>query len=108
MENYDKVFLGTEVKLNLTIDPIGENHMSEYDWEVTAWTNSRKHQNITSKDAYFYPGKPDSAIIEIDTAKLGIGQIKLKVTAKIPDVQSSGGCRTEVVILNTNIIIVDA
>lgn len=107
METYDKVFLGTEVKLNLTIDPIGSNHMSNYDWEVKAWSNSRKYQNITSKEAYFSSGNSDSAIIEIDTAKLGAGQIKLKVTAKIPDGQSSGGYRTEVVVLNTNILIVD-
>ena len=27
MENYDKVFFGTEIKLSVHIDPIGNNHM---------------------------------------------------------------------------------
>ena len=106
MENYDKVFFGTEIKLSVHIDPIGNNHMKNYDWKIEAWTNPKKVISITKSENNKYEND-DTVIIEIDTSLVGLGSLKLRVIAEIPDSDSSEDTRREVVGLATNILIVD-
>lgn len=106
MENYDKVFFGTEIKLSVHIDPIGNNHMKDYDWKIEAWTNPKKLVLITKSENTKYEDE-DTVIIEIDTSLIGLGPLKLRVIAEIPDSDSSESTRREVVGLATNILIVD-
>lgn len=113
MANID-VIQGTEIKLNLHIDPIGDNHMGGtdgYDWKCEVYTSSEsktiieKDSNLALNDEVLTG--PDDTILLVDTSLLEPGTIKIKVIAYIPDddfaYEGNDGLRTEIQIVNTNI-----
>lgn len=111
MEN-NIVFLGTEIKLNIHIDPIGDFTMHDYAFTVEAYCSSKKSLTIESSDKKLakpvegFNGKINDYIIMIDTSEIGTGNLKCKVTAYIPDDDFEFGKRTEVSIIETGIEIV--
>jgi hypothetical protein len=113
MEN-DKRYLGTELKLNISIDPIGEYTMDDYDFEVELYCNPKKVAKIvkssdSSKDTpskYVKDEEGGGYIVLVDSKDIGTGKMKCKITAYIPDMDFYDGLRTEVAIIDTNITIV--
>lgn len=115
MEN-NIVFLGTEIKLNIHIDPIGDLTMADYDFTVEAYCSTKKsliiNKSKESNDPRVIPvtgvdEKPNDYIILIDTSEVGTGNLKCKVTAYIPDPDFGlEETRTEVSIIDTGIEIV--
>lgn len=101
--NKDSVFLGTELKLNIHIDPIGSITMEDYDFEVEVYCSSAFSVKVPKEKAIKVD--KDNYIILIDTTELGTGKVKLKITAYIPDEDFSDHLRTEVTYVNTNISI---
>lgn len=107
--NNNTVFIGTELKLNLHIEPIDGISMSQYDFEVEIFTSSKNVKKFLKKDCI--KDDDDNYLILLDTSDLGVGEIKCKVTAYIDDDDFAGdggmkdGFRTEVVGINTGIII---
>lgn len=109
MENSNIVFLGTEIKLNIHIDPIGDWTMEDYDFTVEAYCSTKKSLIISKSEAKPVEGsgeKINDYIIMIDTSEIGTGNLKCKVTAYIPDDDFEFGKRTEVSIIDTGIEIV--
>lgn len=106
MENSNIVFLGTEIKLNLHIDPIGELTMENYNFTVEAYCSAKKSLLINKSQAKPVENSKDDYIILIDTSEIGTGNLKCKVTAYIPDVDFEDKERTEVSIIDTGIEIV--
>lgn len=106
MENHNRVFLGTEIKLNINIDSIQNNlTMDDYDFRIELY--NQWHRNdliIQKKDAIRIDEK--NYIITVDTNILGTGELKCKVVASIPDDHFTDGYRTEVVSVDTGIYIV--
>lgn len=99
------VIKGTEIKLNLHIDSIGELHMTDYDWTCNIYTSPESSitmgkNNCLNNDTLI--GK-DDYLIPIDTGQLDPGTIKIKVTAYIPDKDFEDDLRTEIQVVNTNI-----
>lgn len=98
--------LGTEVKINVHIEPLPslpteENpdkktmHMSDYDFNVKFFTRANK--SVTIDKVYMVKQDDDNYIAVVDTSELGAGVLQMIVTAMIPD----GDCgednvRTEV------------
>ena len=105
MEN-NIVFLGTEIKLNIHIDPIGELTMQDYDFTVEAFCSTKKVLTIEKSDAKPVEGSDDDYIILVDTNEVGTGNLKCKVTAFIPDGDFGDDFRTEVSIIDTGIEII--
>lgn len=102
---YNTVFLGTELKLNLSIDPIGDLTMDDYDFKVEAYCSSRNVIRVYKANATKVDEK--NYIIPVDTGAIGTGALKCKVTAYIEDPDfKDDGIRTEVVVVNTGINIV--
>lgn len=105
MKNID-VIIGTEIKLNLHIDPIGDTHMTDYQWSATIYTNSVESGITMQRDDCLndvvLTGK-DNYIIPIDTSNLEPGIIKIKVIAYIPDEDFEDKLRTEIQIVTTNV-----
>lgn len=101
----NKIFLGTELKLNINIEPIDNTSMDDYDFTVDVYCSPQKSITITKKDAIRID--ENNYIILVDTTQLGTGNIKCKVTAYIPDPDFKDQERTEVVCINTNIKIVE-
>lgn len=100
----DLVFLGTELKLSVKIDQIGDYSMDDYDFTVEAYCSPKK--TISCKKEELIRVDQDNYIILIDTEVLGAGTIKAKIIAEIPDGDFSDGLRTEVKIIDTGINIV--
>ena len=107
------VFLGTEMKLNIHIDPIETNTtlitMDDYNFTVEVYCNPKKIIKATKE------GKKldkivriddSNYIVLIDTNEIETGTIKCKVTAYIQDSHFEDGFRTEVAIEDTGIKVV--
>lgn len=99
----NNVFLGTEIKLNIEIEPIGHTTMDDYDFVVEVYCSTKKVQSFTKQDtirinAWNY-------MVLVDTEVLGAGDMKCKITAYIPDSDFPDLVRTEVACVDTNITI---
>ena len=99
----NKVEIGTEIKLNLSIDPVGAFTMDSYDWWAEVFCcgvalHIDKSEAIRVDDSNY--------MLLIDTNKTGAGTLKCKVTARIPDSDFPDMYRTEVNTINTGVEIV--
>lgn len=102
-----KVYLGTEIKLNLNIEKIGSHSMSDYDFTVEVFCNPTKKLTIEKDNpSLIKKDDDDNYILLIDTETIGIGKVKLQVTAHIPDQDFPDQLRTEVQIVNTDIEVI--
>lgn len=97
-------FIGTELKLNIHIEPIGEITMDDYDFEVEVYCSPKKSILIAKKDTIRIDS--DNYVVLIDTNLVGVGDLKCKVTAKVPDGDFPDNFRTEIVCIDTGINIV--
>lgn len=101
-----KIFLGTELKLNINIEPINGVSMDEYDFEVELICGAFKTQRKIIKKSEAIRVDADNYIICFDTTEIGIGILKCKVTAYIPDGDFKDGKRTEIIENYTGIEII--
>lgn len=105
------IYLGTELKLNLHIEPITVPrdilHMDNYEFTVWVYSSSIKKAIVIPKRQCIKVDK-DNYIVCVDTAALGTGVVTCKVEAQIPDDDFKDKLRTEVVQINTGLIIVRA
>ena len=102
----NKYHIGTEMKLNISVDPIGDITMETYDFVVDVFCSPSKVLTISKGDAIKVDA--NNYILLIDTTALGTGKVKVKLTAIIPDDDFSDGFRTEIAIVDTGINIVKA
>lgn len=115
--NGDIVFLGTELKLNIHIDPIPKHpnqeveegddkewNMQDYDFEVNVFCSPKKVITITKEEAI--PVDKNNYIILVNTEDIGTGIMKVKVIAHIPDGDFVDQARTEVSVEDTGIEII--
>ena len=115
--NGDIVFLGTELKLNIHIDPIpkhpnqegeetvdGEWNMKDYDFEIEVFCTPKKSVTITKEDAIEID--QNNYVVLVDTNEIGVGTLKVKVIAHIPDGHFIDQARTEISVEDTGIEII--
>lgn len=102
----NKVFVGTELKLNLYFEPIGDTKMRDYDFKVEAYCTTSE-EGITLDENDIKIIDDNNCNVLINTAEVGIGTLKIKVTADIEDLDFADQKRTEVVCVNTGIKIVE-
>jgi hypothetical protein len=101
------VFLGTEIKLNIHIDPIdGLTMKDDFLFTIEAYCSPKNSITIEKDKAIPVENSKDDYIILIDTYKVGTGTLKCKVIAEIPDGDFDNDYRTEVSIIDTGINIV--
>lgn len=96
--------LGTTVKVNIHIEPIGGLHMNVLGFNAKFITGLRslivKKEEMTKVDN-------DNYIANVNTGNLGAGQLHLVIQAEIPDADVLGGVRHEVTPpINTKITLV--
>ena len=101
-----EVFLGTELKLNVNIEPIGTVTMDDYNFEVEVYCSPKKTIIVQKSEAIRLD--ESNYIILVDTNVVGAGDLKCKVTAQVPDGDFSDMYRTEVVAMDTGIKIIKA
>lgn len=95
--------IGTELKINVSIEPIDGTHMSDYDFICRFYIYTNRYVDV--KKSEMIKLDDDNYVACIDSAKIGVGQIKMQVTAFIPDADFTDGMRTEVVDVFTGVCI---
>lgn len=100
----NKCHIGTEMKLNISVDPIGSTTMDTYDFVAEVFCSPSKVITIPKEEAIRVDA--NNYIVLVDTTALGVGKVKVKLTAAIPDNDFSDGFRTEISIVDTGINIV--
>lgn len=99
--------LGTELKINVHVEPIGGLRMSDYGFECAFFVYANKKVVIEKKD--MKKVDDDNYLAIIDSAKgmqIGRGTINMEITAYIPDADFDDGLRTEKAIVCTGVTIV--
>lgn len=105
MEDKAIIYLGTELKLNVNIAPIGGVSMDIFDFVVEAYCTPTRSQIITKEDAIKID--KDNFIVVVKTDVVGTGDLKVKITAQLPDGDlEDDALRTEVTCVETNIKII--
>lgn len=98
--------LGTELKINVHVEPIDGYHMSDFDFECQFYVFANKHVVIPKADMKQVDEDNYYALITFDLAqKIGRGIIKMRITAYIPDADSPDGQRTEIAEVCTGVVI---
>lgn len=103
MGNENKVYIGTEMKLNISIEPLEGYTMDDYDFSVEIYVSPRKVVSVTKQDCLRVD--QNNYIVLLDTNLVGVGNLMCKVTAHIPDEDFEDGLRSEVSIIQTGITI---
>lgn len=99
-----KPVTGTELKINVHLEPIGGLTMDNYDFSVVMYTSPFKEQHFAKADMTRVD--ENNYIALVDSAKTGAGELKCMVTALIPDEDFPDGLRTEKVCGYTGVTIV--
>lgn len=98
--------LGTELKINVHVEPIDGYHMSDYDFECQFYVYTNKCVVVSKADMKQIDGDNYVALITSDLAnKIGRGTIKMRITAHIPDSDFPDGLRTEIAEVCTGVVI---
>lgn len=103
--NRDVSISGTEIKINVHIDPLGSLRMADYDFECKFYVFPKKSV-IISKDNMVKVDE-DNYLAIVDTTDLGIGKLHMTLTAHIPDEDFNNEIRREVACVDTGIDIVN-
>lgn len=102
-----KIFFGTELKLNINIEPIDGMTMDDYDFEVEVIGGTFKRSSIVIKKDDAIKIDSNNYVLLVDTEELGVGDIKCKITAYIPDTDFADTLRTEVSLIDTGINVIN-
>ena len=103
--NNTTVISGTEIKLNIHIDPLGELHMSNYNFECKFYIFPKNFIIVKKED--MVKVDEDNYLAIVDTTSLGVGKLHLTVTAEIPDSDFGDDTRREIACVCTGIEIVN-
>lgn len=98
--------VGTDLKINVHIDPLDGLTMDDYDFECLFYTSSLI-KSVKIKKEKMIRIDSQNYVAVVCSSKTGPGNLKLKVTACIPDdsVEIHDGIRIEVKQIDTGIII---
>lgn len=102
--NDNIIGLGSEIKLNLNIQPVGGYTMDDYKFVAEVYCKAKKSVVVEKEQSIRIDN--NNYLLPIDTQDLGHGVIKVKVTAYIPDKDFADDLRTEVVFIETGIEII--
>lgn len=91
----EQIGIGTELKINVHIEPIGDLHMSDYDFSVRFYTKSGSPTISITKNE-MVKVDDDNYIAFVDTSGMTAGVVQMVVKALIDDADSADGYRTEV------------
>lgn len=98
-----ETIVGTQLKLNVNIEAINGVHMSDYDFSCKFYTDIDNPVTIDKSQMIWKDN--DNYLALLDTNAIGIGRIRARVTAKIPDTDFNSQLRTEIIDIDTGIVI---
>ncbi len=80
---YDERLLGEEIKVQITAEAIDGLLLKDYDFTVEAYTSLVRKLSFTKADGI--PADNGGYIFLVDSAKLGVGVLRVRVVAEVPD-----------------------
>ncbi len=92
---------GTEIKVNVSIEPMAGLTMDSYDFMVSFYCSPVKKVRLAKAEGIRVD--ENNYIYLLDTGKMGVGRLKMQVTAEIPDGDFPDRLRTEVAQMTTDI-----
>lgn len=95
--------LGTQLKINVNVEPIGSIHLSNCQFKCTFFINPKK--TIELEKSSMIKVDDDNYIALIDSSLLGTGTIRMTIEVDIPDTDFPSGLRKEIDTVCTGIII---
>jgi hypothetical protein len=104
--NNNVVSLGSQIVLNVCIEPIDGVTAKDYDFKVLVYCTP-KRPVVNSKEELFTVDD-NNYLMLVDTEDIGIGVITCKVEAMLPDGRFPNGVRREIKVINTGLNIVKA
>lgn len=97
-------YLGSEEEINISLDPIDGYAMADYDFTIEVYCSSLKKQIFTKEQATKIDDNNYTVIVE--TIKIGVGDVKIRVVGRIPNISYPGRYRDVVTYLDPNMRIV--
>ena len=97
----DIVFCGSEIKLNISIETIGNTTMDDYDISVEAFTSEVRVVTLSKQQMHRVDS--NNYIVPVDTTLVGTGRLMVRVIAHVPDTDMDAGTRREIELINTGI-----
>ena len=94
------VYKGTEMKLNISIEPVDTLTMDDYSFDCIFHTVGK---SLTISKREMIRKDENNYIAIINSNELDYGLIKMKIIAQLPDADAEKGQRTEVLCMDTNI-----
>ena len=104
MNEIVNISLGSDLKINIHVEPINGLSMQDYDFSVDVYTRGGKVLKFDKWQCI--KADADNYRITFNTQDLGIGTLKYKFAAYIPDSDFDDGVRTEIAFGRMNINIV--
>jgi hypothetical protein len=95
--------IGTEYKINVGMRPVGDIHLENCDFYAEFYTFPLKKVRIAKVDMMRV--NADNYLAVVDSAKTGAGELHARVVVYLPDADMPDGKRTEVVNLDTDIVV---
>lgn len=99
----ENILKGSEFKINVSMDPIDDYTMKDIIFKCTFFSGD-KSITLDKDDMIF--ADDNNYVAPLDSSKLGLGAIKVKYEADIPDEDFPDGYRHEIAIINTGLNIV--
>lgn len=96
--------LGNKEEINISLDIIDGYAMDDYDFNIEAYCSSLRKQTFSKRDARRVDA--DNYKIIVDTNVVGVGDIKIRVVARIPNIEYPDGYRDAVTYLDPNVTVV--
>ena len=97
-------YLGTELKINVTAEPVDGYRLADYDFTCTFFVYKNKSVVVRKMD--MTKVDENNYIACVDSSKVGTGSLKMKFEAQIPDSDMNDGLRTEVTLVDLDIPII--
>lgn len=95
--------VGTQLKININVEPIGETHLSDCDFNCTFFIS--KSKPVRQKKTDLIKVDNDNYIALVDSSLLGTGTIMLTMEINVPDTDFPNGYRKEVSTVCTGVTI---
>lgn len=95
--------VGTKFKINVHVEPIDGYTMDDYGFTCLFYIYANRYVEVKKEDMVRLD--ESNYVACIDSSKLGVGLVRMRITADIPDADFPDGYRTEVEDVSTGITI---
>lgn len=88
--------IGTELKINVSVEPMNGVHLAECDFECEFYRRGNKGNGVVVTKDEMIKVDDDNYIARINSAEVGVGSVMMSITVHVPDPDFDDGLRTEI------------